>query len=121
MNDFKESPPNYCTLHWEGKFVRDVFGETYSVKSLAVLISGTPKYKEGKLLDVPFIKSFTGIQQCNATLELIETWDLTDNIVGLIFYATASNSGINKSTAKLIEEKLDKKYSTSLVAITYQR
>ena len=109
MNDFKESPPDYCTLHWDGKLVRDVLGETYPVESLAVLVSGAPQYEEGKLLGVPFIESSTGIQQCNATLELIETWGLTDNIVGLVFDTTASNSGINKGAAKLIEEKLEKK------------
>ncbi|XP_045115079.1 uncharacterized protein LOC123506798 [Portunus trituberculatus] len=109
MNDFKESPPDYCTLHWDGKLVRDVLGETYPVESLVVLVSGAPQYEEGKLLGVPFIEKATGIQQCNATLELIETWGLTDNIVGLVFDTTASNSGINKGAAKLIEEKLDKK------------
>ena len=74
-----------------------------------MLVSGTPQYEEGKLLGVPFIKSSTGIQQCNATLELIKTWGLTDNIVGLVFDTAGSNSGINKSAAKLIEEKLGKK------------
>ena len=42
-------------------------------------------------------------------MELIETWGLADNIVGLVFSTKASNSGINKSAAKLIEEKLGKK------------
>ena len=28
MNGFKDSPPNYCSLHWDGKLVRDVFGKT---------------------------------------------------------------------------------------------
>ena len=74
-----------------------------------MLVSGAPKYKEEKLLGVPFIESFTGIQQCNASLELMETWSLTDNIVGLIFDTTASKSSITKNAVKLIEEKLNKK------------
>ena len=108
MNDFKESPPDYCTQHWDDKLMRNAFGETYPVESLAVLVSGTPKFEEGKLLGVSFLESCTGVQQCNATLELIKTWGLIDNIVGLVFDTTASNSGINKDAAKLIEEKLDK-------------
>ena len=72
-----------------------------------LLDSVAPQYEGGKLLGVPFIDSSTGIQQCNTTLELIETWGLTDNIVGLVFDTTASNSGIHKGAAKLIEEKLD--------------
>ena len=43
MNDFKESPPDYCTLHWDGKLVRDVLGETYPVQSLVVLVFGAPQ------------------------------------------------------------------------------
>ena len=69
MNDFKESPPDYCRLHGNGKLVRDILGETYPMEGLVVLASGAPHYEEGKLLSVPFIESFTGIQQCNATLE----------------------------------------------------
>ena len=95
LNDFKESAPDYCPLHWHGKLVMDVFGQTYPVESLAVLVSGTPKYKKRKLLSVPFIESSTGIQQYNAALELTETWGLTDNNVGLVFDTTTSNSGIN--------------------------
>ena len=89
--------------------MRDVLGETYPVESLAVLVSGAPHYEEGKLLGVPFIDSSTGIQQCNASLELIETWGLADKVEGLVFDTTASNSGVNKGAAKLIEEKLHKK------------
>ena len=43
MNDFKESLPDYGTLHWDGKLVRNVFGNTYPMESFAVLVSGTPK------------------------------------------------------------------------------
>ena len=96
MNDFKKSPLDYCTLRWDGTLVRDVLGETYPVKGLAVLVFGTLDYEEGKLLGVPLIKSSTGIQQCNATLELIETWGLTDNTIFLVFDNTESNSGSNK-------------------------
>ena len=66
------------------------------MKSLVVVVSGAPKYEEEKLLGVPFIESSTGIRPCNAKLELIKTWGLTDNIVGLVFDKTASNSGISK-------------------------
>ena len=69
MNDFKESMPDYFKLHWKGKLVRDVLGETYPVESLVVLVPGALHYEEGKLICVSFIESFTGIQQCNATFE----------------------------------------------------
>jgi hypothetical protein len=66
-----------------------------------VLVSGAPNYEEGKLLGVPFIGRSTRIQQCSAILELIETWGLTDNIVGLVFDTTENNSCIQKGAAKL--------------------
>ena len=107
MNSFKESLPDYCTIHW--KLVRDALDEAYQVECLAVLVSGALQYEEGKLLGVPFTVRSTGIQQYNATLELIETWGLTDNMLDLVFDTTASNSGSDKGAAKLIEEKLDKR------------
>ena len=60
---------------------------------LAILISGTPDYEQGKLLGVPEIVDSTGPSQATATFSLVQQWDLADNIVGLSFDTTASNSG----------------------------
>ena len=67
MNDFKETPPDYCTLHLDGKLVKDVFDKTYPVKVLQCSSLVIQSMKE-KLLGVPFIESSIGIQQCDVTL-----------------------------------------------------
>lgn len=111
MKSFSEKPPKYLALHWDGKLLKDVLGANPgdSVESLAVLVSGSPQYQEGKLLGVPFIESSSGIAQANASMDLLVAWGLTGNIVALVFDTTASNSGIRSGSAKLLEDRLDKK------------
>ena len=51
----------------------------------------------------------TGKSQANASYDLLEVWELTDNVVALVFDMTASNSGVNKGAAILLEQQLGKK------------
>ena len=110
MSNFRHSAPKYCALHWDGKLLRDVLGmKEGAVESLAVLVSGSPEYEEGKLLGVPCIERSTGTSQSAASYDLLTTWGLTENVVALVFDTTASNSGVHKGAAKLLEEKLNTK------------
>ncbi|KAG0706298.1 hypothetical protein GWK47_024335 [Chionoecetes opilio] len=111
MAAFSEDPPKYAALHWDGKMLRDVLGSDPGTTSetLAVLVSGPPAYPEGKLLGVPVIDSSTGTVQAEASMDLLEAWGLTGVITALVFDTTASNSGIHRGAAKLLEQQLDRK------------
>ena len=50
-----------------------------------------------------------GATQAEATLDLLKVWNLSDRVVALMFDTTASNSGIHKGAAKLMEAHLDRK------------
>ena len=78
-------------------------------EQLAVLMSGAPEYSEGKLLGVPALVDSKGETQANATFDLQEAWDISDNIVVLGFDNTASNSDIHNGAAKLVEKNLGRK------------
>ena len=101
------NPPQFGALHWDRKLLKDILVVQH--EQLAVLVSGAPEYSEGKLLGVPILVDSKGETQANATLDLLEAWDLSDNVVALVFDTTASNSGIHNGTAKLIEENLGRK------------
>ena len=61
--------PEFCVLHWDGKVMEDPHKKrSYR---LAVLISGTPGYEQGKLLGVPEIVDNTGPSQATATFSLV--------------------------------------------------
>ena len=103
----RQNPPRFGALHWDGKLLSDLLGE--SKERLAVLVSGAPEYSEGKLLGVPTLLDSTGKSQANASYDLLDVWELTDNVVALVFDTTASNSGIHKGAATLLEQRLEKK------------
>ena len=81
----------FCVLHWDGKVMEDPHKKRSD--RLAILISGTPGYEQGKLLGVPEIVDSTGSSKTTAIFSLVQQSDLADNIVGLSFDTTASNSG----------------------------
>jgi hypothetical protein len=62
-----------------------------------------------KLLGVPKLDSGTGANQAEATFELIQRLGLAENIVGMSFDTTSSNTGARNGAAVLLEAKLDKK------------
>lgn len=107
IDNVRQNPPQFGALHWDGKLLNDILGESH--ERLAVIVSGAPEYTEGKLLGVPSLLDSTGKSQADASYDLLDVWDLTDNIVALVFDTTASNSGIHKGAATLLEQRLGKK------------
>ena len=83
--------PEFCVLHWDGKVMVDPHKKLSD--RLAILISGIPGYEQGNLLGVPEVVDSIKSSQATATFSLVQQWDLADNIVGLSFDTTASNSG----------------------------
>ena len=107
IDNMRLNPTQFGALHWDGKLLKDILVMQH--EQLAVLVSGAPEYSEGKLLGVPVLVDSKGEAQANATLDLLEAWDLSDNVVALVFDTTASNCGIHNGAAKLIEENLGRK------------
>ncbi|KZR97635.1 Cc8K15.2-like protein, partial [Daphnia magna] len=60
------------------------------------------------LLGIPVIKDSTGMSQHNAVIKLLDEWEVTDNVVGMVFDTTASNTGRWKGCATSIEFTLDR-------------
>ena len=76
---------------------------------LYVLVSGTSTYKEGKLLGVQRLEKASGKAQANASYDLLEVWNLKQQVKALVFDTTASNTGWNNGAAKCLEKLLDQK------------
>ena len=100
-SDFNK--PDFLTIHWDGKIIeRD--GER-----LAVLVAGAPNYVEEKLLAIPKIMNGTGLVQAETSFDLIKDWELNKSIIGMVFDATASNSGWKNGASVILEKKLNSK------------
>ena len=65
--------PEFCVLHWDGKVMEDPH-KKWSDR-LAILISGTQDYEQGKLLGVPEIVGSAGSSQATATFSLVQRWE----------------------------------------------
>ena len=70
---------------------------------VAVAISGSPNCKSGKLLGVEKTKS-SSVIQTNAVSNLLEEWNCSDNVIGLSFDTTSSNTGRINEAAVLLED-----------------
>ena len=106
--DIKEKfeKPDHLTVHWDGKLMKMRAGITS--ERCCVYVSGAQENKNQKLLGVPDIPSGTGSAQEKAVTDLLEQWDIFDEIVGLVFDTTASNSGKWQGACSLIEKHLGK-------------
>ena len=47
-DQFKMNKPPLAALHWDGKLMKDFVNQEH--ETLAILISGSPDYKEGKII-----------------------------------------------------------------------
>ena len=112
MTEFKANEPEHLVLHWDSKLIDDAHGT--KLERLSVLVSGAPAYIEGKLLGVPSLvndegqATSTGIAQFEGAKECVKLWDVKNNVRGLVFDTTASNSGVKQGACKRMEDWLDR-------------
>ena len=74
-----------------------------------MIILGISDFKDGKLLGVQKLEKATGKAQAQASYELLEVWNLKENVKASVFDTTASNTGWNQGAAKTLEKLLDHK------------
>lgn len=75
----------------------------------AILVSGGPDHTQGKLLAVPTIPDGTGQSQARASMQAIEDWHCADNIVGVCYDTTSSNTGRLRGAVVRLEDMLEKR------------
>ena len=108
-SEIKQSftPPTYAVVLWDGKIIKDSMDQ--NKEDVAVAISGSPDCKNGKLFGVEKTESSSGVNQANAVSNLLEEWNCSDNVIGLSFDTTSSNTGRINGAAVLLENRLHKK------------
>ena len=96
------SAPKYTACHWDEKFCKQVLGKDFGQGHIAVLLSGE-RYEEGLLVDVSGLPNGEGATLANVCFEAISRCRCQENIKVLVFDTTASNSGIHKGAAAILE------------------
>ena len=99
--EFIRSTP--LLLHWDGKLLPDITGSKETVDRIAVLATGGG---EEMLLGVPKIGRGTGKHQAEACLTTVDEWSIRQQIHGLVFDTTATNTGLKNGACACIEHSL---------------
>ena len=100
MTEFETLKPTLAAVHWDGKMIKALTGN--SQENQAILVSGEPHFLEGKLLNVIKLvdaegnPTSTGEAQAEAVIEEIRKWNLQEEIIAFVFDTTASNTGVRK-------------------------
>ncbi|KAK0063561.1 hypothetical protein Bpfe_007202 [Biomphalaria pfeifferi] len=98
------SPNGQLVIHWDGKLLPRVTNQG-KVDRLAVIVTG---HNVEQLFGVPELVSGTGERQASAVITCFDNWKLRDNVVGMCFDTTVSNTGRQTGACHLIEERLSK-------------
>ena len=99
-------PPDNVVLHWDGKVLKLEAGK--KADFICVYISGADPAQVTKLLGVPEVDSGSGVQQKQAVVQMLTKWGISEQIIGLVFDTTSSNTGGEIGACKLLEDHLDK-------------
>ena len=99
-NDFVSTAP--LLLHWDGKMLpRLTRVHADRENRVAVVVS----WKNNEmLLRASHISSGTGKDHVNVCIELLYKWNKAEQVKGLVFDTTASNTGVNTGACTLIEK-----------------
>lgn len=93
------------TVHWDSKKLPALSGKG-NVNRTSVVVSSTQIMK---LLGVPISLSGCGNDEVQSVFNTLQDWELIDNIKGMCFDTTASNSGIHKGACTMLEKRLDRR------------
>ena len=102
-NDFVPTAP---LLHWNGK-IFPCLTRVHPDRENRVAVVVSWKNND-MLLGAPNIPSGTGKDHASVSIELLYKWNIAEQVRGLVFDSTASNTGITTGSCTLIEKALGK-------------
>ena len=92
--------PDKVVAHWDGKTLA-LRGRIES-KRVAIYISGVDGEHTRKLLGIPECVSGQGKDEFEVTKKFLVQWKVKEQLVGMVFDATASNSGEHSGACRCI-------------------
>ena len=97
--------PDKVVVHWDGKTFK-LRGRIES-KRVCIFISGVDEEKTRKLLGIPETESGRGVDEFEMVKEYLVKWKVKEQIVGMVFDTTASNSGEHSGACRYLEVWVD--------------
>lgn len=104
---FKNMMPKFIVLHWDGKVIKYENRQEQDER-LAIVASFPRPAQQHQFLAAPCIPNGTGATMCNALLNTLQSWQIPhENIIGISWDTTASNTGSRQGSASLFERELE--------------
>ena len=108
--DIKQNfrPDTALIVHWDGKILPDITGQEM-VDRLPILVSSCGQSTDARgsqLLVVPKLLSGTGAAQASAVFDALNEWKIADNVKGVCFDTTSSNTGLKSGACVTLEHLL---------------
>ena len=97
--------PDKLIVHWDGKTFK-LRGRIQS-KRVCIYLSGVDAEKCRKLLGIPEVESGKGVDEFEMVKEYLVRWEIKEQIVGMVFDTTASNSGVDSGACRYLEVWVD--------------
>ena len=97
--------PDKVVVHWDGKTLK-LRGRIDS-KRVCIFISGVDAQKTRKLLGIPEVESGKGVDEFEVVKEYLVKWKVKEQIIGMVFDTTASNSGEHSGACRYLEIWVD--------------
>ena len=94
--------PDKCTVHWDGKGLT-LKGNRKSNR-VCVYLTGADANTTRKLLGVPETPSGTGADEAKVVTDMLVSWEVLDEVVGMVFDTTSCNTGAENGACKFVEE-----------------
>ena len=94
--------PSKVTVHWDGKIV-SLKGNIKSNR-VCVYLTGVDADQDRKLLGVPETASGTGHDEAKVVTDMLVHWGVQEEVVGIVFDTTSSNTGAESGACKYIED-----------------
>lgn len=90
-------------MHWDGKLLPDLTGKEKTDR-LPIVVS---HLNGSQLLGVPEISSGSGINTAGAVHNILEDWNIAENVVAACYDTTAANTGSTNGAVTLLQNLLE--------------
>ena len=104
--------PDKVVAHWDGKTLT-LRGRIES-KRVAIYISGVDGEHTRKLLGIPECVSGQGKDEFEVTKKFLVQWKVKEQLVGMVFDTTASNSGQHSGACRCIAMQYSEVFCTEI-------
>ena len=94
--------PVKVSVHWDGKGM--ILKGNIKSNRVCVYVSGADEDCTRKLLAVPETPNGTGLAEANIVTELLASWNISKEVIAMVFYSTSSNTGADSGACKFVEE-----------------